>query len=85
MNHDPEQTPSSPDPEFSVEYNPEVKRALTLHLEHVFGYKSSAYCVTISPDGRRMAVGFEDSGATIITDMITRLNVRSVSEYLVSR
>ena len=71
-------------PEFSVKYNPEAKRALALHLEHVFIYESSAYCVNISPDGQRMAVGFQDSGATIISDMKTRSNVRSVSCFAVS-
>ena len=83
-NHDPEQTPSSPDPEFSVEYNPEVKRALTLHLEHVFAYESPALCLKISPDGQKLAVGFEDGGETIISDMSSRSNDRSVSEHLFS-
>ena len=88
MNLDSEQTPISPEPdrpEFSVEYNPEVKRPLDLHLEHVFAYECPAYSVKISPGGQRMAVGFGHSGATIIRDMKTQSNVRSVSEYLVSR
>ena len=87
-NHEPEQSPISPKhdcPEFSVEYNPEVQRALTLHLEHVFAYESPALCMKISPYGQRAAVGFGHSGATIISDMKTQSNVRSASEYLVSR
>ena len=82
--HEPEQTPFSPDPEFSVEYNPEVKRALTLHLEHVFAYESPPLCLKISPDGQKLAVGFENSGETIISDMRSRSNDRSVSEHLFS-
>ena len=79
-----ESEPDSELPEFSVEYNPEVKRTLALHLEHVFAHASPAFPVKINPDGQRMAVGFEDSGATIISDTKTRSNVRSVSECLVS-
>ena len=87
-NPGPEQTRISPKlerPEFSVEYNPEVKRALTLDLEHVFAYEYPAYCVKISPDGQKLAVGFRDSGEMIISDMRSRSNVRSVSEHLNSR
>ena len=83
-NNVPEQSPISPKPDrpkFSVEYNPEVQQALTLYLEHVFAYESPALCLKISPGGRRTAVGFGHTGATIITDLITRTNVRSVSEY----
>ena len=86
-NPGPEQTRISPEPdhpEFSVEYNPEEKRALTLHLEHVFTHESPAYCMKISPDGQRMAVGFRYSGTTIISDLKTGSNVRSVSECLFS-
>ena len=75
--------PESEPPKFSVEYNPDVKRALSLHLEHVFAHESLASCVKISPDGQRMAVGFGNGGATIINDMKTRSKVRSVSECLV--
>ena len=86
-NHDPEQTRISPKPEppeFSVKYNPEVKRALDFRLEHVFAYEFPPFCMKISPDGQRMAVGFQDSGATIISDMKTRLNVGSVFQSLIS-
>ena len=78
-----ESEPYSEPPEFSVEYNPEVKRTLALHLEHVFVHEYPAYCANISPDGQGMAVGFEDSGATIITDMKTKSNVRSVSRCMI--
>ena len=76
--------PKSEPPEFSVDYNPEVKRTLALHLEHVFAHEYPANCVKMSPDGQRIAVGFQDSGATIISDLKTRSNVRSVSECLFS-
>ena len=81
---DKESEPDSDPPEFSVEYNPAVKRALDLHLEHVFPHKCPAWSVKITHDGQRMAVGFKESGATIISDMKTRSNVRSVPECLVS-
>ena len=71
-------------PEFSVEYNPEVKQVLALHPEHVFTHESRAFCVKISPDGQRIAVGYQNSRATIISDLKTRSNVRSASEYIVS-
>ena len=70
-------------PEFSVEYNPEVKRALDLHLEHVFKHEYPAWCVKISPDGQRMAVGYAESGETIINEVKTRSKVRSASNFLV--
>ena len=86
-NSGPEQSRISPkaeSPKFSVEHNPEVKRTLALHLEHVFTHESRVLCVKISPDGQRMAVGSEYSEATNIYDMKSRSNVRSVSESLVS-
>ena len=55
-NSEPEQTQMSPkaeSPEFLVEYNPEVKRALALHLEHVFAHASPALCAKIRPDHDR--------------------------------
>ena len=84
-NSDPEPAPissqpKSEHPEFSVEYNPEVKQVLELHLEHVFTHESPAWCAKISPDGQRMAVGFQSSGATVIR---TKSNVRSVSGCIV--
>ena len=84
-NSGPEQiqiSPKAESPEFSVEYNPEGKRTLALHLEHVFAHEYPANCVKMSPDGQRIAVGFQGSGATIISDLKTRSNVRSVSECL---
>ena len=86
-NNVPEQSPISPKPdrpEFSVEYNPEAKRALDLRLEHVFAYDFFPFCMKISPDGQKLAVGLGSSGETIICDMKTRSNVRSVSKCLVS-
>ena len=73
--------PKSELSEFSVEYNPEVKRTFDLHLEHVLPHESRAWCVKISPDGQRMAVGLDDSGATIMTEVKTKLNVWLVSEF----
>ena len=77
--------PDSEPPKFSVVYNPEVKRALDLHLAHVFTQEPpTAFSLKISPDGQRIAVGCLDSGKTVISDVKTRLNTWSVSEYLVS-
>ena len=77
--------PKSEPPEFSVEYNPEImKRAFDFHLEHVFTHEYPPWSVKISPDGQRMAVGFNDSGATIISETKTRSNDRSVSEFLIN-
>ena len=75
-----EPTPISPEPkseppEFSVEYNPEVKRVLNLYLEHVFTHESTARCVKMSPDGRRMAIGSSGT-ATIINETKTKSTVR---------
>ena len=69
-------------PKFSVEYNPQVKRSIDLHLEHVFTHESPAFCVKISPDSRRIAVGSRDTGETIIYEVKTRSNVRSLSSSL---
>ena len=78
--HNPD--PKSELPEFSVVYNPEVKRVLDLHLMHVFTHESAAYCMKMSPDGQRIAVGFLDDGKTIISEVKTRSNIRSVFECL---
>ena len=81
--HSELETPDSPKlisglPEFSVEYNPEVKRAFDLHLEHVFAHESPAFCMRMSPDGQRMAVGCQTSGETVVSEMRTKSKVRSV-------
>ena len=85
---DSEQTPISfPEPEsqrpdFSVVYNLEVERTLDLRLARIFTH-DSPFCMKMSPDGQRIAVGVLSLGKTVINDVKTGSNVRSVSECLV--
>ena len=85
-------TPSHPDPNgdlISFEqkpefwyavYHPEVNRALDLRLAHKFTYDSPVFCVKISPDGQRLAVG--DRGKTYLNELQTGSNIWSVLESL---
>ena len=82
-----EQAPiSSPEPESkhpkpSVVYNLEVKRTLDLHLSQVFAH-DSPFCMKISPDGQKIAVGALSLGKTVISEVNTGSKVRSVLEHL---
>ena len=85
--HDPnenlissEQKPKPP--QWSVVYHPELERALELHLVHVFMYDSPVYCVKMSPDGQRLAVGPGGEGKIYLHDMQTGSIIRLVSEPL---
>ena len=62
-------------PQWSVVYNPEVRRALDLQLAHTFTYGSAAQCVKMSPDGHRLAVGLGSDGKTYINDLETGSNI----------
>ena len=70
-------------PNWSVVYHPEVKRAFNLHLAHAFTHDSPVYCVKISPDGQRLAVGLAGDGKTHIFELQTGSNIWLVSEHLV--
>ena len=68
-------------PKWSVVYHPEVKRALNLHLAHTFTIDSSVYCIHMSPDGQRLAVGGD--GKTYLNELQTGSNIWLVSKPLV--
>ena len=70
--------PTSGLPKFWVVYNPEVKQRLVFHLAHVFIHEPSALCVEISPDGLRIATRLSGRRKTLISEVKTRSNVRSV-------
>ena len=66
-------------PKWSVAYNPDVERALDLHLAHTFKYDSPANCVKMSPDGQKLAVGLRDNGKTYLCELRTGSNIWLVS------
>ena len=69
-------------PQWSVEYHTEVERALDLRLAHAFTYDFRVYCVKMSHDGQRLAVGLGGDGKTYLYEMKTGSNIGSVSEPL---
>ena len=70
-------------PKWSVVYHHEVERALDLHLAHAFTYDPSVYCIHMSPDGQRLAVGHLDVGKTYLHELHTGSNIWFGSELLV--
>ena len=75
-----------PEPlQWSVVYNPKAERGLDLQLAHNFKLNSKAYCVKMSPDGQRLAVGLSDDGKTYLYELQTGSNIWLVSEPLISR
>ena len=66
---------------WSVEYDPEAKRVLDLHLAKVIKYNASVFCVEIDPDGHRVAVGLSE-GPTYLTELKTGSNIWLVSDSL---
>ena len=70
-------------PKWSVVYHPGVERALELHLAHTFKHDSKVYCIHISPDGQRFAVGLSGNGKTYINELETGSNIRLDSDPLV--
>ena len=67
-------------PNWSVVYNPKVERTLDVDLAHAFTYDSSVYCVKMSPDGQRLAVGLQGNGKTCLYELQTGSNIWLVSE-----
>ena len=61
-------------PKWSVEYHPEAKRILEFNLAKVITYSTRVYCVKISPDGHRLAIGLRD-GTTYLNDLKTGSNI----------
>lgn len=74
--------PKAEPPIWSVEYHPEAKPVLDLHLANVITYETSIYCLKVSPDGYRVAIGLKD-GTTYLNELRTGLNIWLVSERLV--
>ena len=69
----PEQKPEPV--RWSVVYNPEVNRSLDLQLAHNFKFNAEVYCIKMSPDGQRLAVGLRDDGKTYINELETGSNI----------
>lgn len=67
-------------PNWSVVYHPEVEQTLELHLAHAFTYDSEVYCIHMSPDGHRLAVGLSGEGKTYLNELETGSNIWLVSE-----
>ena len=67
---------------WSVEYHPEAKRVLDLHLDKVIRYEASIYCVEVSPDGHRFAIGLSN-GTTYLKELETGSNIWLVSNRFV--
>ena len=76
--------PKPEPPTWSVEYHPGSQRVLDLHLANVVTYKAIPYCVKISPDGHRVAVGLHD-GTTYLNELNTGSKIWLVSNHLNSR
>ena len=69
-------------PKWSVVHHVDGKQAIDLHSANVITYESPVYCVKISPDGQRLAIGL-DEGKTYINDLKTGSNISLASERLV--
>ena len=69
-------------PKWSVEYHPEAKRVIEFNMAKVITYSSPVYCVKISPDGHRVAIGLLD-GTTYLNDLKTGSNTWLVPDALV--
>ena len=66
--------PKSELPNWTVEYHPEAKRVLEFKMAKVITYNSPVYCVKISPDGHRLAIGLGE-GTTYLNDLKTGSNI----------
>ena len=78
----PEQKPTPLN--WSVVYNPDIEQALDLRLAHALPYDSTVYCIKMSPDGQRLAVGLGGIGKTYINELETGSKCWLVLEPLVS-
>ena len=70
--------------DWSVDYNPETKRCLSLHVASTFALPADVFCTKFSRDGKYLAVGLR-SGETHIYDIFTgskRLVVSTATFYL---
>lgn len=67
--------------DWSVDYNSEVNRCLSLHVARMFALPESVFCTKFSRDGRYLAVGLE-GGETHIYDILTGSKRLVVSLWL---
>ena len=74
--------PSGAEPTWSVEYRPEAKRVLDLHLANVIRCGAVVMCIKLSPDGHRVAIGLWD-GTTSLNDLKTGSKIWLVSARLI--
>ena len=72
------------EPAWSVEYHCEAKRVLEFHLANVVTCGAVVVCVSISPDGHRVAIGLWN-GTTYLNESKTGSNIWLVSCYSKSR
>ena len=74
--------PNPVDPEWPVEYNPEVKQGLSVHLANTLKFTHKVFCTTFSRDGKYLAVGL-GNGEMHVYNMLTG-SKRSVSSWSVA-
>ena len=67
-------------PELSIEYHPKAKRVFEFNLEKVTTYRVPLSCVSMSPDGNRVAIGFND-GTTYLNDLKSGAKIWLVSDH----
>ena len=60
---------TNPEPMWSVEHNPKLKQSIDLQIAHVLTYDASVYCMKLSPDGQKIAMGLQMNGKTYINDL----------------
>ena len=63
-------TESTKKSDWSVVYNPEINRCLSLHVANTFALPASVFCTKFSRDGKYLAVGLK-SGETYVYDILT--------------
>ena len=73
--------PKAEPPKWSVEYYAEAKGVLEFNMAKVITYSSRVWCVKISPDGHRLAIGLDD-GTTYLNDLKTGSNIWLVPDPL---
>jgi hypothetical protein len=53
--------------DWSVEHNPEIGQALSLHVADTFTFKDTVYCTKFSRDGQYLAIGLAMERHTFMT------------------
>jgi hypothetical protein len=52
--------PNPDPPDWSVEYNPDINKSLSLHLANTFTFTDVVFCTKFSRDGKYLAVGLRN-------------------------